>query len=116
MGDPPIEVTVKARLTGSGRIENVADVTANLINCGSGGLAGEITGFADVAQVTGTAEVIGNATVTGSGTAGSTNVAVLAARLPTTGGSSLYTGIGLMALLTAAGVYLFNRRAGSSTS
>jgi hypothetical protein len=115
VGDPPIEVTVKAKLTGSGRIENVADVTANLINCGQGGLAGEITGFADVANVTGTAEVLGNATVEGRGSAGSTGVAVLAARLPTTGGG-LATGLGIAALLTAAGVYLFNRKASASTS
>ncbi|MEY2475878.1 MAG: hypothetical protein QOG87_1193 [Actinomycetota bacterium] len=116
VGDPPIEVTVTARLTGSGRIENTADVTANLANCGQGNLGGTITGFADLAKVSGTAEVLGNATISGSGTAGNTNVAVLAARLPTTGASQGLTMLGIASLLTAAGVYLFNRKVSRSTS
>jgi LPXTG-motif cell wall-anchored protein len=116
VGDPPIEVKVTATLTGAGRLENIADVTANLANCGSGGLGGQITGFADLAKVTGTAEVLGTAKVTGTGSAGGTSVAVLAQRLPTTGGSTGLTFLGIGAMLTAAGVYLFNRKASGSTS
>jgi LPXTG-motif cell wall-anchored protein len=116
VGDPPIEVSVTARLSGSGRLENVADVTATLANCGQGTLGGQITGFADLAKVTGTAEVLGNARVEGQGTAGGTNVAVLAARLPTTGGNTALTFLGIGALLTAAGVYLVNRRVSRTTS
>jgi hypothetical protein len=115
VGDPPIEITVVATLTGSGDIENVVDVVANLANCGQGELGGKISGFADLANVTGTAEVLGNATVVGAGSAGATRVAVLAARLPTTGGG-VFAGFGIAALLTAAGVYLLNRRASSTTS
>jgi len=117
VGDPPIEVTVTAKLTGSGKLENTADVTANLANCGSGALAGQITGFADLAKVTGTADVLGTATVEGTGKAGGTTVAVLAARLPTTGGTNpLFTGLGIAALLSAAGVYVLRRKVGTSTT
>jgi hypothetical protein len=116
VGDPPIEVTVVAKLSGSGTIENTADVVANLANCGQGNLSGKISGFANLAKVTGTAEVLGTAKVSGSGSAGGTTVAVLAARLPTTGANRLYTGLGLMALLSAAGVYLLNRKVSGSTS
>jgi hypothetical protein len=105
VGDPPIVVTVVAKLSGSGEITNTADVTANLANCGQGNLSGKITGFADIAKVTGT------------GTAGATNVAVLAVRtLPTTGANRLFTGLGLAALLSAAGVYLLERKVRRSTS
>jgi hypothetical protein len=117
VGDPPIVVTVVAKLSGSGEITNTANVTANLANCGQGNLSGKITGFADIAKVTGTAEVLGTAKVTGSGTAGATGVQVLAARqLPTTGANRLFTGLGLAALLSAAGVYLLERKVRRSTS
>jgi hypothetical protein len=116
VGDPPIEVTVTAKLSGSGKITNTADVSANLANCGQGNLSGKITGFADIAKVTGTAEVLGTAKVTGTGTAGATGVSVLAARqLPTTGANRLFTGLGLAALLSAAGVYLLERKVRQSS-
>lgn len=115
VGDPPIEITVVATMRGAGEIENQVDVVANLANCGQGNLGGKISGFAELANVTGTAAVLGSATVEGAGSAGATRVAVLAARLPTTGGG-VFAGFGIAALLTAAGVYLLNRRASSATS
>ena len=107
-GDPPIEVTLKARIsgvpTGGGLVQNVVDVSANLGNCQG---TTEVYGFA----LLGAAKIDGSTSVLGTGVHPGTRVAA-AQVLPATGSSDtpMYAGLAIAALLSAAGVYRLNRK------
>ena len=123
IGDPPIQVTVDAVLTGVGRVENLVDVTATLGNCRA---QGQLTGAAidsdallqGAGIIEGGGQISGGATVQGVGTSGPIQVNA-AQVLPATGASSdtpMYAGLAIAALLTAAGVYRLNRKAVPTSS
>jgi LPXTG-motif cell wall-anchored protein len=117
----PIVVTVKGIAEGAGTFVNTVDVHATLGECNGGGLlegAALVADFLGRANITGDGAVVGGAQVLGHGETSAPTASVLAERvLPTTGGTNrLFTGLGIAALLMAAGVYLFNKKATSSTS
>jgi LPXTG-motif cell wall-anchored protein len=118
-GDPSLKLHVTGKATAPGSFKNVVDATATLTNCQGGGFleGSALTAFLEGAGLTGDNAVVGGATIKGTGTTAQPTVAVLAQRvLPTTGGSRALTMLGLGALLTAAGVYLFNRKVSASSS
>lgn len=108
-GDPPIVLTLKARIsgvpTGGGLVQNIVDVSANLGNCQG---TTEVYGFA----LLGAAKIDGSTNVLGTGVHPGTRVAA-AQVLPATGPSSdtpMFAGLAIAALLSAAGVYRLNRK------
>ena len=117
----PIILTVKATASGAGTFLNTVDVTATLGECTGGGLfEGDAEALADFlgrAKLEGDNAINGGTNVLGVGQTASPLTAVLAQRtLPTTGASRGLTMLGIAAMLTAAGVYLFNRKVSSSIS
>lgn len=117
----PIVLTVKGIARGAGTFQNTVDVTATLGQCTGGGILNgetELAAFLARAQITGDGAVVGGAQIRGVGATSAPTSSVLGAQtLPTTGGTNgLFTGLGIAALLTAAGVYLFNKKAGASTA
>jgi hypothetical protein len=114
-GDPPITVTVKGTAAGAGTFQNVVDVTATLGNCNGGGLlTGEaLASFLQGANLVGEGAVSGGAQISGTGATGGINAEVLGQALPATGGgaNTLYVGLAMAALLSAAGVYRLTRKA-----
>jgi LPXTG-motif cell wall-anchored protein len=113
-GDPPLKLHVTGKATAPGTFKNIVDATATLTNCKGGGFleGSALQAFLIGANLTGNNAVVGGAQIKGSGTTAQPTTAVLGQRLlPTTGGTTrLLTGMGIVALLSAAGVYLFNRR------
>jgi len=117
----PIVLTVTGVAQGAGTFTNTVDVHATLGECNGGGLldgSALIADFLGQANLVGDGAVVGGAKILGHGETAAPTAAVLAERvLPTTGGTNrLFTGLGIAALLTAAGVYLFNKKVGASTS
>ena len=116
----PIVVTVKAIAAGAGTFINTVDVTATLGECTGGGLlegSAELADFLAAARITGDNAIVGGVKILGHGETAAPTSAVLGQRvLPTTGGNGLFIGLGIAALLTAAGVYGLNRKARPSTS
>lgn len=116
----PILVTVKAIASGAGTFKNKVDVTAKLTDCTGGGLlegAAELADFLADARITGDNAVVGGAQILGVGQTSAPTAAVLAQRvLPTTGASRGLTMLGILAMLSAAGVYLFNRKVNGDTA
>ena len=115
-GDPPRVLTVQAVAESGGEFTNNVDVTATLGNCDGGGLleGAALAAFlegAGLAAADGT--VVGGVAIKGLGSSGTLTAAVLAQSLPATGGSAntLYVGLALAALLSAAGVYRLTRKA-----
>jgi LPXTG-motif cell wall-anchored protein len=116
----PLIVTVKAIAQGAGTFRNKVDVTAKLSDCTGGGLlegAAELADFLADARITGDSAVVGGAQILGVGETSAPTAAVLAQRvLPQTGASRGLTMLGIAAMLTAAGVYLFNRKVSGNTT
>jgi LPXTG-motif cell wall-anchored protein len=116
----PILVTVKAIANGAGTFRNKVDVTAHLSDCTGGGLlegAAELADFLADARITGDSAVVGGAQILGVGETSAPTAAVLAQRvLPQTGASRGLTLLGLLAMLSAAGVYLFNRKVSGNSA
>jgi hypothetical protein len=118
-GDPSLKLTVTGRATAPGSFKNVVDATATLTNCTGGGFleGSALAAFLEGSGLVGDNAVVGGATIQGTGITAQPTTAVLAARiLPTTGASRGLTMLGIAAMLTAAGVYLFNRKVSGSTS
>ncbi|MEY2568542.1 MAG: hypothetical protein QOE35_3071 [Actinomycetota bacterium] len=116
----PIVVTVGVTPTAATEFKNTVHVTATLGQCTGGGfLDGDasIQAFLQGAGLIGDNAIQG-ASIQGNGATSAPTAAVLAEKvLPTTGGTNrLFTGLGIAALLMAAGVYLFNKKVTSSTS
>jgi LPXTG-motif cell wall-anchored protein len=116
----PITFDVKAIATGAGTFKNMVDVTAKLTDCTGGGFfegQAELADFLANARITGDNAVVGGAQILGVGQTAAPTSAVLAQRvLPQTGASRGLTMLGIMAMLTAAGVYLFNRKVSGNSA
>ena len=117
----PIVMTVKAVAEGAGTFQNTVDVTAKLTDCTGGGLfdgsAQLLAEFLGRANIQGDNAIQGGTEILGVGQTAAPTAAVLAERvLPTTGASRGLTMLGIMAMLSAAGVYLFNRKVSSHTT
>jgi hypothetical protein len=114
-GQPPIQVKVTATASRAGSFENVVEAFATLGNCDGGGLleGDALASFLEGAALVGDGAVTGGAQLQGTGTTGVLGVQVLAQALPATGGraDTLYVGLAIAALLSAAGVYRLTRKA-----